>query len=249
MVSRRAVILPTVMFVLLILGLFAAMFSFRINADLAATRAVAARMQTRLAAEAGLERVKILLQGFQMDTDSWYHNPDELNRILVWAHDVDPSILGTDEDLDEGTMAYRFSVVADDPTDDEKYIRFGVTDESAKLNLNEATRDQLLILVRAAIDEDEEIDPIEIVGAILDWRDPDSKPQTEEAIRKASITKSLRTLTRYETAPLIRLRNCCWLRESRPNSCMGRTLIATVFSHRMKTTATTRFLRTTGTTC
>ena len=180
MVSRRAVILPTVMFVLLILGLFAAMFSFRINADLAATRAVAARMQTRLAAEAGLERVKILLQGFPLDTDSWYHNPDELNRILVWAHDVDPSILGTDEDLDEGAMAYRFSVVADDPTDDEKYIRFGVTDESAKLNLNEATRDQLLILVRAAIDEDEEIDPIEIVGAILDWRDPDSKPQTEE---------------------------------------------------------------------
>ncbi|MCH7924909.1 MAG: hypothetical protein IIC51_05190, partial [Planctomycetes bacterium] len=83
---RRAVILPTVMFVLLLLGLFGAMFAFRINADVAATRAVATRMQTRLAAEAGLERVKLLLQSSRDDMDTWYHNPDELNRILVWAH-------------------------------------------------------------------------------------------------------------------------------------------------------------------
>ena len=176
---RRAVILPTVMFVLLLLGLFGAMFAFRINADVAATRAVATRMQTRLAAEAGLERVKLLLQSSRDDMDTWYHNPDELNRILVWAHGLDPRIFGTDEDLDEGTMAYRFSVVADDPTDDEEYVRFGVTDESSKLNLNQATRDQLLILVRAAIDEDQELDPLDIVGAILDWRDQDSTPQTE----------------------------------------------------------------------
>ncbi len=177
---HRAVILPTVMFVLLLLGLFGAMFAFRINADVAATHAVAARMQTRLAAEAGLERVKLLLQSSRNDMETWYHNPDELNRIIIWAHDIDPTIFGTDEDLDEGTMAYRFSVVADDPTDDDEYIRFGVTDESSKLNLNTATRDQLLILVRAAIDDDEEVDPLEIVGAILDWRDQDSVPQTEE---------------------------------------------------------------------
>ena len=176
---HRAVILPTVMFVLLLLGLFGAMFAFRINADVAATRAVAARMQTRLAAEAGLERVKLLLQSSRDDMDIWYHNPDELNRIIIWAYDIDPTIFGTDEDLDEGAMAYRFSVVADDPTDDEEYIRFGVTDESSKLNLNTATRDQLLVLVRAAIDEDEEVNPLDIVGAILDWRDKDSAPQTE----------------------------------------------------------------------
>ena len=85
MTSRRAVILPTVLFVLLLLGLFGAMFAFRISADTAATRAAAIRMQTRLAAEAGLERVKLLLQLSREDMDTWYHNPDELNRILVWA--------------------------------------------------------------------------------------------------------------------------------------------------------------------
>ena len=93
---RRAVILPTVMFVLLLLGLFGAMFAFRIHADVAATHAVAARMQTRLAAEAGLERVKLLLQSSRDDMDTWYHNPDELNRILIWAYGLDPRIFGTD---------------------------------------------------------------------------------------------------------------------------------------------------------
>jgi len=177
--TRRAVILPTVLFVLLLLGVFGAMYAFRINADLAATKAVAFRLQTRLAAEAGLEHVKMLLRTDRIHMDRWYHNPDEMNRILVWAYDVDPSILGTDEDLDEGSTAYRFSIVADDPTDDEKYVRFGITDESSKLNLNQATFDQLLILVRSALGDDTEVDPREIVAAILDWRDPDANPQSE----------------------------------------------------------------------
>lgn len=177
--KRRAVILPTVLFMLLLLGVFGAMYAFRINADLAATRVVAFRLQTRLAAEAGLEHVKMLLRSDRINMDRWYHNPEEMNRILVWAYDVDPSILGTDEDLDEGSTAYRFSVVADDPTDDEQYIRFGITDESAKLNLNTATFDQLLILVQAALGEEHEADPREIVAAIFDWRDPDANPQSE----------------------------------------------------------------------
>jgi len=53
--TRRAVILPVVLFILLLVGLLAAMFSFRVSADLASTRAVEMRMQTRLAAEAGVE--------------------------------------------------------------------------------------------------------------------------------------------------------------------------------------------------
>ncbi|MCG8375136.1 MAG: hypothetical protein MI702_01480, partial [Chlorobiales bacterium] len=111
---RCGVILPVVLFILLLLGVFGAMFAFRANADLAATKAIAFRMQTRLAAEAGIERVKLLLRESRLDVDRWYHNPEELHRIIVWAHDVDPSALGTDEELDEGAMAYRFSIVADD---------------------------------------------------------------------------------------------------------------------------------------
>ncbi len=47
---RRGLILPVVLLVLLLLGLLCAMFAFRVNADLAATQAVAYRLQTRLAA-------------------------------------------------------------------------------------------------------------------------------------------------------------------------------------------------------
>ena len=83
--------------------------------------------------------------------DAWYHNIEDLHRIIVWMHDGDDSIWGTNDEFDEDVMAYRFSIVADDPTDDEEYIRFGVTDESSKLNLNTATETQLRRLVRAAV--------------------------------------------------------------------------------------------------
>ena len=41
---RRGVILPVVLLVLILLGLLGAMFAFRVNADLASTRAVADSM-------------------------------------------------------------------------------------------------------------------------------------------------------------------------------------------------------------
>ena len=177
---RRGVILPTVLFMLLLLGLLCAMFAFRINANLAATQAMAYRMQARLAAEAGIERVKLLVREAPWDMSRWYHNPDELNRIIVWAFDTDATVWGTYEELDEGAMAYRFSIVADDPTDDEEYVRFGITDESSKVNLNQADEEQLLVLVRKAVGDDEEIIPREIVAAILDWRDEDQVSRSEE---------------------------------------------------------------------
>lgn len=179
MAKRRGVILPTVLVVLLLLGVLGAMFSFRVNADLAATRAMATKVQCRLAAEAGLDVVIQMLRIARDDMDFWYHNPDDLHRILIWANNTDPSDWGTNQELEEGALAFRFSIVADDPTDDEDIIRIGVTDESAKLNLNLATEAQLLVLVEAAVAGDPRSIPQEIVEAILDWRDADSKPRGE----------------------------------------------------------------------
>jgi len=182
--ARRAVILPVVLMVLMLLGLLCAMFAFRVNADLCSTQAISFRLQTRLAAEAGVDRVKLLLRGdAKFDVDQWYHNPEELHRIVVWVRDFDNTELGTNQEYDGPAMAYRFSIVADDPTDDEERIRIGISDEAAKLNLNTATERQLRVLVRAAIgeenEESEEFTPQDIVDAILDWRDPDRKPRGE----------------------------------------------------------------------
>lgn len=180
--KRRGVILPVILFVLLLLGLFGAMFSFRVHSDVATVQAVANRLQSRLAAEAGVERVKMLLRQSRFDRTVWYNNPDELHRVLVWAHDTDARQAGTNDELKE-EMAYRYSIVADDPTEFEKYIRFGITDETSKLNLNAATADQLVKLLRQVLTSQGEgedgVDPKAIVDAIIDWRDTDNKPNGE----------------------------------------------------------------------
>jgi type II secretory pathway component PulK len=177
--SRRGVILPVVLVVLLVLGVLVAGYSFSVHADLSALQANTFRMQTRMAAEAGVQKVILMLRASRFDMDVWYNNPDELHRVIVWAAEEDQASVGTDEEYG-GSPGYRFSIVADDPTDDEDFIRFGLTDEASKLNLNTATDLQLLTLVRAAMgDEEQEILPQDIVDAMLDWRDPDSESRSD----------------------------------------------------------------------
>jgi len=175
--DRRGVILPVVLLILTLLGLLGAMFAFRVNADLSSTQVVADRLQTRLAAEAGLERVKLLLRNGRFDMERWYNNPEELHRIIVWMDGGSETDWGTNEEFEGDEFAFRFSIVADDPTDDEDFVRFGLTDEASKVNLNTATEAQWLKLVRAALGDDEETDPVNIVNAILDWRDADATPR------------------------------------------------------------------------
>jgi type II secretory pathway component PulK len=176
-IVRRAVILPVVLMVIILLGLLGAAFSFRIHADNAATQAVANRLQTRLAAEAGVEWVKLLLRTGRLERSVWYQNPAAFNRVILWARDEDSKVAGTNRRLDED-MAFRFSIVADDLTDDKKYIRFGLIDEASKLNLNLATEAQLTKLVTAAAVGDKLVKVDEVVNAILDWRDADSEPRS-----------------------------------------------------------------------
>lgn len=189
--KSKAVILPLVLAVLLLIGLLAGMFAFRVNADLTAMQAVSQRIQTRLAAEAGIDYVKRLLPTLRLDKDLWYHNPKQLHRIIVWADGVDPQVLGTNEELDKGALAYRFSIVADDLGDDEKFIRIGLTDESSKLNLNTATEAQLSILVTAAAGDNQEFDIEEIVSAILDWRDSDNNSRGKTGDTEAQYYRTL----------------------------------------------------------
>jgi len=189
--TRRAVILPVVLLILILLGLLTAMFSFRINADLSSTQVLATQLQTRLAAEAGVERVKLLLRSDRGDMSQWYDNPDELHRSIVWSHDGDSSVWGTTDELNDDTAAFRFSIVADDPTDDLQYFRFGITDESSKVHLNQATEEQLFTLVAGATADDEEADPQQIVDAILDWRDSDRTPRGDAGDTEGDYYKSL----------------------------------------------------------
>jgi type II secretory pathway component PulK len=196
----RGVILPVVLFVLVLIGLLAAMFSFRVHGDLAATQSVAVRLQTRLAAEAGVEYAKLLLQTSRLDRNLWYHNPDLFNRIIVTAHDRDAQIAGTNPEFDED-FVFRFSLVADDPADDKDHVRFGLTDEASKLNLNTATDEQLHTLVQAALGENSEMDPQTLVDAILDWRDEDAEPRGEEGDTEGDYYSTLEQPYRVKNGP------------------------------------------------
>lgn len=198
--QARAVILPVVLFVLVLIGLLAAMFSFRVHGDLAATQSVALRMQTRLAAEAGVEYAKLLLRDGRLDRNLWYHNPELFNRIIVSAYGRDAQTAGTNQEFDED-FVFRFSLVADDPTDDKDYIRFGMTDEASKLNLNTATEEQLLIIVASALGDKSEVDPQSIVDAILDWRDEDTEPRGEAGDTERTYYSALPKPYRVKNAP------------------------------------------------
>lgn len=199
---RRAVILPVVLVVLLILGIMVAGYSFRVHADLSALQAGTNRMQTRMAAEAGIEKVKLMLRLHRFDMDVWYNNPDELHRILVWGMDEDAASIGTDEEFGDGSAAFRFTIIADDFSDDEDFCRFGLTDEASKLNLNNATEAQLLQLVEAAVgEENEEINPQHIVDAILDWRDADRAARGEQTDTEGAYYEQLSTPYKVKNGP------------------------------------------------
>jgi DNA uptake protein ComE-like DNA-binding protein len=199
---RPALVLPVVLMIILLLGLLVAVFAFRVNADLASTQAIAFRLQTRLAAEAGVDRVRLLLAESRLDMDRWYNNPEELHRIVVWVDHGNDTVWGSNDEFDdEDATAFRFSIVADDPTDDEDFIRLGITDEASKLNLNTATEEQLRIVVRAAVGEDEEIIPQDILDAILDWRDKDSIPRGEDGDTEGDYYRRLPKPYRVKNGP------------------------------------------------
>jgi len=200
MIRRRAVILPVVLMILVLLALLGAAFSFRIHADNASTQAVANRLQSRLAAEAGVEWVKLLLRSSRLERSVWYRNPTAFNRVILWAQDEDSKKAGTNEKLD-GKVAYRFSIVGDDFSDDKLYTRFGLIDEASKVNLNVATERQLTILVTAAAAGDSSVDVKGVVDAILDWRDSDHNPRSETGGTEGVYYENLPRPYRVKNAP------------------------------------------------
>lgn len=187
-VRRSAVVLVTVLLMLMLLGLMAAGFAFHVYADAGGARAVMDRFQTRLAAEAGIQRATLMLRTQRLDVNAWYDNEEEFRHVLVWTPGGDQTLIGTTPDPDElsSPKAYRFSLVADDPFDDEVEIRYGIIDEAAKLNINIATEEELVALFGQFVDEtmvtddQEEIDVGQLARSLIYWRSQPSAPDENE---------------------------------------------------------------------
>ena len=181
---RPGVILPAVLALIGLLSVIMAGFVFFLRAETEGILAYAEGQQARLAAESGLEEVVALLRQERDNVLAWYDVPDRFRHALVWAEqyerDSDPlrelgsrrELLAREEAL---TPAWRFSVVAprlDGPPDT---MRFGLMPESAKLNLNAASEEQIRKLLTPLLLNLGIENPEELIAAILDWRDEDDE--------------------------------------------------------------------------
>jgi len=170
---RRGMLLVVVLVIITVLALLGASFSYWMNADLAALSAMLDRQQARLAAESGLDRAILLLRDQRTNMDNWYNNPDVFRRILVWAPDrIGGSENLADQEKVEGRPAWRFSVVAYEVDGDDAKIRYGLTDEAGKLNLNIAGPEQLLALFNHL--EIKDVTPEQLASCLVDWCDSDN---------------------------------------------------------------------------
>ncbi|HUW81388.1 MAG TPA: hypothetical protein VMZ31_01175 [Phycisphaerae bacterium] len=193
-VHRRGVMLAAVLVIVVLLSILGLSFGFSMRANLLATGAVTNELQARLAAEAGVQRLIQLMRAEGVYVSAWLNNPDNLHEVLVWSPQQEEAPSGFEhrsestrsrrddrrDDEEQPDMAWRFSIVADDPSDDEERVRFGVVPENGKLDINMASQEQLTALFSEVLDPLEVVVP-ELVDALLDWRDADDEPRENGA--------------------------------------------------------------------
>jgi len=186
----HAVILPAVLIMIGLLSLMMAGFVFFVRAEAEGIKAFTDAQQARLIAESGMEEIVALLREGVHDASAWYDNPDKFHHALVWAEeyerDSDPieEVASRREYLERTAApspAWRFSVVAPNYDGPENTMRYGLTPESAKVNLNAASDEQLTMLFTPLLVDLEIENPQELIDYILDWRDPDSESRENGA--------------------------------------------------------------------
>jgi len=184
--SRRGVILVVVLIVIVILTLSVFAFSKFMLAQRKGTHTQLRQTQVRLLAESGIEYLRVLLlkdQYMILELGGLYDNPYEFCGHIITDGTIGmtgfaagiQTTLGNVDPRDIG----RFSVVAPALSEDGilrgEYIRYGLVDESTKLNLRWVLQTDLeqpgygrMILMRLpGITED-------IADSILDWIDNSS---------------------------------------------------------------------------
>lgn len=183
---RRAMVLPIVLALLGLLAIVMAGFIFFIRAETAGTQAHIDMQQARLAAESGFEEVVATLRVGAHDVGAWFDKPQRFRHGLVWGEkfnrENDPirETRSRKEIFEKNTQpdaAWRFSVVAPTLEENIRAMRYGVTPESGKLNLNSATPEQIERLFVAVLTPLGVENPHELVNAFLDWVDGDDDPR------------------------------------------------------------------------
>jgi type II secretory pathway component PulK len=143
------VVLVAVLIVTALVAVIAAGLMFRMQADVAASAASARGEQAYEAAMSGVARAMAVLRASAGDPTLWYDNPDILMNQLV---------------ADDGANQWYFTVYAPEPSQPNT-LRYGLTDEAGKMNVNSATAEMLAALPNMTA---------ELVDCLLDYRDANS---------------------------------------------------------------------------
>ncbi|HVP13781.1 MAG TPA: hypothetical protein VMV94_21575 [Phycisphaerae bacterium] len=182
---RRGLLLLVVLVMIALLALLAASYAFMVNANLSTVMATHHRFQARMAADAGIQRVIVLLRKnpedpeYTDDLNRWFDDPNQFQGGLVYGTEgKDKLVDRREEDTTydpKANAAWRYNLVA--PNYDEPgTVRYGITDECSKLDINQATETQLRRLFATVIpqDSEHEVDIDVLVDSLLDWRESGS---------------------------------------------------------------------------
>lgn len=188
--ARRALVLPVVLVVISLLALTLASFIFFVQSERSGAAAYTLDQQSRLTAESGLEELVSILRLGKHDAKAWFDNPQRLRHALVWAELYDRQSdpvreAGSRKELLEPGVrpspAWRYSVVAPNWDGPRDTVRYGITPESAFLNINLATEEQISRLLTPLLLDLAVENPQDLINALLDWRDEDSDARQNSA--------------------------------------------------------------------
>ena len=151
---ERGAVLIVVLWVLALAAILTAGLQATVRTELLVADEAGQRLVAEWLARAGVEQAiaELMTDSAGMDDtkDTWYDSP----------------IVFEDITLEGGT----FSVYRGAPPGGEATVLYGVRDESSRLNVNTATREQLMLLPDMTDD---------VAGAIIDWRDADDNVSPE----------------------------------------------------------------------
>jgi hypothetical protein len=174
--ARRGTVLVAVLVITALSAMVAVGLLYRVRAEQAASSASLNGDQAHAAAMSGIHTVLALLtsdpeqQGAAItqediavglypvlnDPAYWYDNPDLLRNRLVY---------------DDGANKWYFTVWSQNLIDKDS-VRFGLSDEAGRINLNTAPAQVLLALPGMTP---------ELVDALIDYRDADAEPRPDGA--------------------------------------------------------------------
>ena len=154
--KSRGVVLVMVLVAVALASMVVAGVLFRMQAALAASAATGSGEQAYEAAMSGVRTAVAVLNGAGDDAEVWRDNPAQfLNQFVC----------------DDGANCWYFTVYAYNPSD-PSLPRYGLTDESGKVDVNTAPAEMLRLL--PGMTE-------ELADCLIDYRDKDDEPEPQGA--------------------------------------------------------------------